>query len=150
LDLNQVISGVRPLLARVLGDGIEVTIQLAPDLGQVRTDLHMFEQALLNLVTNAREAMATGGKLLIETAKVEIGAAHGSADLPSGRYIRPTLADSGTGIPADLKALIFEPFFTTKELGKGPGLGLAMVFGFVKQCGGHIWAESEAGQGTVF
>jgi PAS domain S-box-containing protein len=148
LDLNVLVGDLADMFARVLGETIRVDTILAPSLWLTFADRNQLESVLLNLVVNAREALQDGGRLLIETANVEIGA--GTAqDIAPGQYVGLTVSDSGCGIePANLEK-VFEPFFTTKETGKGSGLGLSMVYGFVKQSGGHIRIDSTVGAGTT-
>ncbi len=152
LDLNRLVSGVEKLLRRVIGERIELMTGLAPDAGEVECDHGELEQVLLNLAVNARDAMPDGGKLAISTGAEEIGAAGGAADTPqrAGRYAVLTVTDTGTGMDEATLSRVFEPFFTTKEEGKGTGLGLAMVYSTVRQCGGHIAMASEVGRGTTF
>lgn len=152
LDLTEIISDLVQMLRRVLGAGVEIETVLAPDLGTVRADASQMEQVLLNLAINARDAMPTGGQLTIRTANVELDATFRVLQPPvvPGPYVRLTVSDTGEGMDAGTQARIFEPFFTTKAAGKGTGLGLAMVFGIVKQSGGYITVESEVGRGTAF
>jgi two-component system cell cycle sensor histidine kinase/response regulator CckA len=154
LDLNPLVAGTESLIRRVLGLDIALHIILGETVGQVRVDQAHLEQAVLNLVLNARDAMPEGGQLTIETTLVTVtsDAAPGPGDevVPMGTYARLTVSDTGSGMDAVTKARIFEPFFTTKEIGRGTGLGLASVYGTVKQSGGLIWVESEPGQGTTF
>ena len=150
LSLNDVITSVQKLLARLVGDDVVVALELAPTLGMVRADPGQIEQVLMNLAANARDAMSEGGQLTIATHDER--AADGSArpGLVPGSYAVLTVTDTGTGIPDALREHVFEPFFTTKELGKGTGLGLATVYGIVKQMGGSVYLESAVGQGTSF
>jgi len=152
LNINTVASGLGPMLRRILGEDIEFTQTLFPGLGPVRADPGQIQQVLLNLVVNAREAMPKGGKLTIATANLEIDGdveALRSGATP-GAYVELTVSDTGLGMDEQTKARIFEPFFTTKGLGKGTGLGLATVYGIVKQSGGSIGVSSAPGQGTSF
>ncbi|MBK1699797.1 PAS domain S-box protein [Thiococcus pfennigii] len=150
VDLNQVVEGMRHLFERTLGESIEVRVSAEPALWSVYLDPGQFENALLNLVVNARDAMPDGGVLSIETANVEIDERHAAeyAYLTPGDYVMVAVSDSGVGMSSEVKAQVFEPFFTTKEVGKGTGLGLSMVYGFVKQSNGHVNIYSELGLGT--
>jgi PAS domain S-box-containing protein len=149
VNLNTVIGEMATLVARIIGNDIEVTTTLAPDLHKVRADPSQLEQILMNLAANARDAMVDGGRLAIHTANVErVGLSHPS--LPPGKYVRLSVTDSGCGMDKTVKSRLFEPFFTTKDIGKGTGLGMATVFGIVKQSGGHIEVLSEPGLGSTF
>jgi PAS domain S-box-containing protein len=152
VDLNQAISEALELLQRVIGEDIEVVLLLAPDAGKVLVDPAQFGQVLTNLVLNSRHAMPEGGKLIIESHRFEVSKDYTSKHIQvrPGQYSMVAITDTGTGIPQEIKAHIFEPFFTTKEQGKGTGLGLATVYGVVKQSGGEIWVYSEPGQGSTF
>jgi PAS domain S-box-containing protein len=147
VDVNALIAGMRDMIARTLGETIEVDVRCAPDLWPTFADRNQLETALLNLVVNARDAMPGGGSVTIQTGNVEIGA--GDADeIPPGSYVVLSVADTGCGIAADVLPRVFEPFFTTKETGRGSGLGLSMVYGFVSQSGGHVRIASREGAGT--
>jgi two-component system cell cycle sensor histidine kinase/response regulator CckA len=152
LDLNEVLAGMESMLRRLIGEQIELITTPAPGLGHVKADRGQIEQVILNLALNARDAMPKGGKLIIETSDEdldEVYARHHPGARP-GSYIMLAVSDSGVGMDKDTQARIFEPFFTTKETGRGTGLGLATVYGIVKQSEGYIWAYSEPGQGSTF
>ncbi len=152
LDLNALVVDMEKMLPRLLGEDILVTTTLDPELGMVKADRTQIEQILMNLAVNARDAMPEGGELAIETANKEFDVnyvrQHAGAKL--GQYVMLSVTDSGCGMDPDIQAHIFEPFFTTKELGKGTGLGLATVYGAVKQSGGYIWLDSAPGKGSSF
>ncbi len=150
LDLNTVVSNIDQLLHRLIGEDVELRTQLAHDLGHVRADAAQIEQVLMNLAVNARDAMEDGGTLTIRTSNVDLSRTDQREPFTvvAGPYVLLSVADTGCGMPADVKARAFEPFFTTKEPGRGTGLGLSTVYGIVKQSGGYIWVDSEVGKGT--
>ncbi len=152
LQLNAVLEDMDDILRRVIGEDIKLDLLVDPGLGWVKVDLGQFQQIVLNLAGNARDAMPQGGRLGIETMNLSVagGSSKPQAYLPPGEYVAIVVRDSGHGMDAETRAHIFEPFFTTKEKGKGTGLGLATVYGIVKQSGGFIWVESEPGHGSSF
>jgi two-component system, cell cycle sensor histidine kinase and response regulator CckA len=152
LDLNQMLAEVARTLPRLIGEDIELKLVPGTGLGQVRLDPVQFEQVLMNLAANARDAMPGGGRLTLESRGVELDSDFLQARpfVPPGRYVLLEVTDSGTGIPPEHLPHIFEPFYTTKAQGKGTGLGLATVYGIVKQSGGFIWVYSDPGLGTTF
>jgi PAS domain S-box-containing protein len=152
VSLNQIVSSMATMLDRLLPENIEVTTVLAPELGVAMADPGQIEQVLMNLVTNARDAMPEGGRILIETANVDLESATGERDrgISPGAYVTLTVSDTGIGMDERTRALIFEPFFTTKDVGKGTGLGLAMVYGIVSQSGGAIAVSSGPAAGSAF
>lgn len=149
-DLNAVVRAMTDLLQRTLGEQIELSGVLSPHLWTVEVDQNQLESAILNLAVNARDAMPAGGKLTLQTENVSLDARHDrpDAEVTAGEYVMIAVSDTGTGIPKEQIARVFEPFFTTKEVGRGTGLGLSMVYGFVKQSGGHIEISSEPSEGT--
>jgi two-component system, cell cycle sensor histidine kinase and response regulator CckA len=152
VDINLQVVQLQKLLQRVIGDSVELVTALSPVPPLAKVDPASIEQVLVNLAANARDAMPAGGRLTIETACVELDAAYTlnhTAAVP-GRYVMLSMTDTGAGMDGGTRDRIFEPFFTTKQQGKGSGLGLATVYGIVKQSGGYIWVYSEPGQGTVF
>jgi CheY-like chemotaxis protein len=140
------------MLKRLLGEDVDLLTVLDPALGKLRTDVGQLEQVLMNLAANARDAMPRGGKLTIETANMLVDQTYerSHAEVKPGHYVMLAVSDTGSGMDEKTKAGIFEPFFTTKEEGKGTGLGLAMVHGFIKQSGGHVLVYSEPGIGSTF
>src|ERR1051326_6584482 len=152
LDLNLVVKGTAKMLTRVLGEDIDLRLQLDESLGQIKADPGQIEQVILNLSVNARDAMPRGGALTIKTENLRLNGRLTQSHLviEPGDYVMMCVADTGCGMDDETKTYIFEPFFTTKEVGKGTGLGLATVYGIVKQSGGHILVYSEVDQGTTF
>ncbi|MFS0771163.1 ATP-binding protein [Sphingomonas sp. 1P08PE] len=149
LDPNQLIDGMSDLITRTLGEQIAVRTDLARDLWPVEADTNQLENAVLNLAVNARDAMAPGGTLTITTGNTILGEGDVEEDTVPGQYVSIAVCDTGAGMSDETMARVFEPFFTTKEVGKGTGLGLSMVYGFVKQSGGHLRIESSVGRGTT-
>jgi PAS domain S-box-containing protein len=150
LRLNELVLSVIEMLRRTLGDHVTLTASLAPDLWLTRADSGQFQSAIVNLAVNARDAMPKGGKLIIETRNAVLDPDQLSGDVAAGEYVRLSISDTGTGMSPETRERAFEPFYTTKEKGRGTGLGLAMVYGFVKQSGGHVSLYSEVGHGTTF
>jgi two-component system, cell cycle sensor histidine kinase and response regulator CckA len=151
ININALVEDTEPMLAALMGAGIQILTDLDPDAGFARLDAGYFHQVLLNLAINARDAMPGGGKLTIVTSHIQIASAQPCAPAISpGSYVLLTVADNGIGMSEDVREHLFEPFFTTKEMGKGTGLGLATVYGIVTQSGGHILVDTELGHGTAF
>jgi PAS domain S-box-containing protein len=149
LDLNVVVGEMDRMVRRMIGEDVDLVTSLAPELGRVKADPSQIGQVILNLAVNARDAMPSGGKLMIETADVELDG-RAQPGLPAGRYVMLAVTDTGCGMPHGVQEHIFEPFFTTKEKDKGTGLGLATVYGIVKQSGGGIAVQSEVDAGSTF
>jgi PAS domain S-box-containing protein len=152
LDLNTVVQELERMLPRLIGEHIQVSLKRDKNLGRIQADPVQLEQIIINLATNARDAMRKGGKLLIETSNVHLDESyvHRKPMVPPGDYVLLSVSDSGEGIAPEHLSHIFEPFFTTKKEGEGTGLGLATVYGIVKQSGGFVWVYSEPGLGTTF
>jgi two-component system, cell cycle sensor histidine kinase and response regulator CckA len=152
MDLNRLISDTQSMFERLLGEDIDLTARLAPDLGLIEADDSQFHQVLMNLLLNARDAMPSGGALVIETANVELDEESAAAyhGVQPGQYVSLAVTDTGAGMSEEVKRHIFEPFYTTKGEGKGTGLGLSTVYGIVRQCGGWIFVDSEPGCGSSF
>ncbi len=152
LNVHTVVADMEKILRRLIGEDIQLETSSAADLWLVKADRSQIEQVILNLAVNARDAMPQGGRLMIETANVEMDASssHPSVVMVPGKYVMLAVTDTGCGMDAETQGHIFEPFFTTKEKGKGTGLGLATVYGVVKQSGGYVWVYSEPGRGACF
>jgi two-component system cell cycle sensor histidine kinase/response regulator CckA len=152
LDLGESLSDIQNLLKRLIGEKVSLEVLHGRDLWPIKADLSQFEQVIVNLAVNARDAMPDGGKLTVRTANVtsEESGHLAYKGMPAAEYVRIDITDTGTGIAPDIVGKIFEPFFSTKEVGKGTGLGLSTVYGIVKQTGGFIYVDSEAGRGTSF
>jgi two-component system, cell cycle sensor histidine kinase and response regulator CckA len=152
LDLNAILNEMQPMLKRLLGQTIELVLLPSVNLRRIAADPAQIEQVIVNLATNARDAMPEGGKFVIESEDIDLDEGNGrNLDLPPGAYVLLAVSDTGTGMDAETRSRLFEPFFTTKDPGKGSGgLGLATVYGIVKQCGGQITVYSQPGCGTIF
>ena len=152
LNLRDIVEGTQGLLSCLIGDDIQMSTSLEPSLGYVKADPGQIEQVLVNLIVNARDAMPQGGRVRIEAHNVVLDDSYVEAHKPviPGPYVMLAVEDAGCGMDQKTQSRVFDPFFTTKEVGKGTGLGLATVYGIVKQSGGYIWVYSELGQGTIF
>jgi len=151
-NLNILVSSIKSMLRHLVGEEIRLDVVLDSGLGHIRADPGQIEQVIMNLVVNARDAMPQGGKLTIMTANVAFDASYSSANfrIQPGSYVQLSVSDTGIGMDKEVLSHLFEPFFTTKPKGQGTGLGLATVYGIVKQSGGYIWVESEVGRGSTF
>ncbi len=152
VDVNAIVADMERLLRPLIGEDIEVSTSLAPTVGCTRADAGQIEQVIMNLVVNARDAMPNGGKICIRTASVTLDSSYRPENtfIEHGPYVMISISDTGHGMDRETQARVFEPFFTTKEKGKGTGLGLSTVYGIIKQSGGYVFVQSEAGRGTVF
>ena len=148
-DINAILTGSGQMLSRIIGEGIEVVMDLGENIWRIRADEGRMQQVLLNLATNARDAMPHGGLFRVVTENVEFVPREVS-HIPAGKYVVVSVADSGVGMPPEIRERIFEPFFTTKEVGKGTGLGLSIVFGIVSRSGGFVQVDSVPGRGSTF
>jgi two-component system cell cycle sensor histidine kinase/response regulator CckA len=152
IDLGEALSDLTVLLRRLIGENVTLDVPQVRDLWPVKADVGQFEQVIINLAVNARDAMPFGGKLTLRTSNVGAGdgAQRQHKEMPLGEYVLVEVEDTGSGIAPDSIDKIFDPFYTTKDIGKGTGLGLSTVYGIVKQTGGFIYVESEVGKGTIF
>jgi CheY-like chemotaxis protein len=152
IDINAVIRSTEAMLSRLIGDHIVFVTELGSDIRAVKVDAAQFEQVLMNLAINARDAMPDGGKLTIASSNVVLDEVYAAdhEEISPGEHVMISVSDNGTGMDTETQARLFEPFFTTKAPGQGTGLGLATVYGIVKQSGGHIFVYSELGRGTTF
>ena len=150
IDLNEIVTRSAAMLRRTIGEDIAVKLALADGLWPALADPSQIEDVILNLAVNARDAMPNGGQLVIETANMHLDEQYAAqnVEVAAGDYVSVVVTDSGTGMPPEVVERVFEPFFTTKEVGRGTGLGLSMVYGFVKQSRGHVKIYSEVGHGT--
>lgn len=147
VDVNQMVASMEELLRRTIGESIKLNIERRSDLRRAHTDEHQLENALLNLVINARDAMPDGGQLTVSSENISIK--DSTSEVSAGEYVRLSVRDTGEGMSGDVLGRAFDPFFTTKPIGQGTGLGLSMVYGFLKQAGGHVQIDSADGQGTA-
>jgi two-component system cell cycle sensor histidine kinase/response regulator CckA len=151
LDLNRIVTDITTMARRLIGEHIEIALDLAPSLPLVLSDRGQLEQVVMNLLVNARDAMPSGGKVTITTTQAYFDKAKSAAELViDGHYVLVTVADGGSGMSRETQRRLFEPFYTTKAAGKGTGLGLSTAYGIVKQSKGYIFVESELGRGTTF
>jgi PAS domain S-box-containing protein len=152
MNVNATVVHTEKMLRRLIGEDVELVLSLPPDIGNIKADPNHIEQAIVNLALNARDAMPKGGRITVETANVHLDENYARTHMgvKPGDFVMVAVSDTGHGMDAETRRRLFEPFFTTKEKGKGTGLGLASVYGVVKQLGGDIWVYSEPGQGTTF